>query len=843
MRVKSCAAVGATAIVLVAVAPRPVRAEAADDLFDPSQLHEIRLSINSRDLSELRARFEENAFYPADLVWRGIRVRNVAVRSRGFGSRNPVKLGLLIDMDRYTEGQQFLGLSSLVLDNFWQDPSMMREYLAMGFFRRLGQAAPRESFATLYINGVYQGVYAIVEDLDASFASRATGESGGTLFEYHWTFPFFGQFLGDDLEAYKPLFEPRTRELDPDSALWGPIRDLWQAVNDPDAPVWRDRVGRLIDLEQFVTQAAVENYLAENDGLLGYAGLNNFYLYRFAGSTRHRVFPWDKDTSFLQSDFALLQGIESNELMRRAFGYADLRALYFDVLARCVDVDRSEAWLAGRIEAVAALIAGAAHADPHKPTTNDQFDAAIDGLRAFAETRPAYVVEQLAALGAGASGEEPERRQQIEPGAPQHVFGDGRGRVGVAPAALGVDHLDVGGRARAEADVDDVHDLLRLVGGRARARQSALRARDGRPRRPHFRSGLRRGGRERGARHVQRRLTLRAQPRALAAVEERHRQLEQQARAVRGREELPRIDALPLQDALEIRVPVFAAVVDDAPGRLLLGCEQLEVGPLQHEARRRRRRVRAGGNGEVGLVGRVHRAVGQQQHAERFLRAVDRQLRRFDEHLVDGQLLLRAEQVQAAARAARLELARQIEVLAGRVARSDVAFRDAPHREDREVRVGCGERRLPPDVGCGQLGHVSRVLRLRAARPLHRRVQRQPEVDAAAQLAQRRHRRVVELHAAIERGGRDRRVHLEPRRGPRLHQERVGAHDAGGRDRAVRVALERARHRFAERHALHRLRRLRAGAARRRRGPEHDHEPDAGSPTAQQHRASSRSGA
>jgi len=384
-------------------APPWSAAQTSDDLFDSSALHEVRLFINSRDLAQLRETYTENTFYPADLVWRGIRVRNVGVRSRGFGSRNPVKLGLLIDVDYYTTGQRFLGLSALVLDNLWQDPAMIREYLAMAFFNRMGHPAPRESFARLYINNVYQGVYGLVEDIDPLFVRRAFGEDQGTLFEFHWVFPFYGEDLGDDLDAYKPLFEPRTHRLDPDAVLWGPIRDLWQRVNDPDDAVWRDGVARYMDLEQFVTQAAIENYIADNDGLLGYAGMNNFYLYRDAGSERHHVLPWDKDSAFLQSDFPLLPAIASNQLMRRALAYDDLRARYEGVLAACAEVDRTESWMAARIDEAAAVIMGWAHHDPLKPVSNEAFDTALDELRAFAQRRAAYVASELSRMIGGSA--------------------------------------------------------------------------------------------------------------------------------------------------------------------------------------------------------------------------------------------------------------------------------------------------------------------------------------------------------------------------------------------------------------------------------------------------------
>ena len=128
-----------------AVAPASAQGQSAADLFNPETVHEIRLSINSRDDRELRERYQENTYYTADLTWQGVRVRNIGIRNRGLGSRNPTKPGFRVDFNRYTSGQTFLGLRSLILDNNWQDPSFLAERAAMAFFARLGEPAPRES--------------------------------------------------------------------------------------------------------------------------------------------------------------------------------------------------------------------------------------------------------------------------------------------------------------------------------------------------------------------------------------------------------------------------------------------------------------------------------------------------------------------------------------------------------------------------------------------------------------------------------------------------------------------------------------------------------------------------
>jgi hypothetical protein len=117
----------------------------ADAFFNDGVLHEIRLQVNTKDLQILKDHWLEKTYYPADFRWNNQVVRNVGIRSRGQGSRRPNKLSLRVDMNRYTDGQTFLGLKSFILRNTSQDASYMRERLAMRFFRQLGISAVREA--------------------------------------------------------------------------------------------------------------------------------------------------------------------------------------------------------------------------------------------------------------------------------------------------------------------------------------------------------------------------------------------------------------------------------------------------------------------------------------------------------------------------------------------------------------------------------------------------------------------------------------------------------------------------------------------------------------------------
>ncbi len=385
------------ALLVLALLPAEVTAQGADNLFERGP-HDIHLRINLRDLEALRNGFETNTYYPADVQWGQVVARNIAVRSRGGGSRNGRKLGLRLDMDHFVRGQTFAGLEALVLDNLYQDPSMLREHAAFALFARMGQVAPRTSFARLFINGEYQGAYGLVEEPDALFVTRHFGADTGFLFEFHWIDPYYFDDLGEDLAPYQARFEPRTRDTTPAAQLYAPIRELVREEPGESLDRWRERVSAVIDLDQFITVVAIEQFLSEFDGLLGAAGTNNFYLYRGSNDAKHIVVPWDRDNAFLDVRSSIGLRITENRLTRLALSFPDLQARY---LARLADTARQAAqddWLQRVIEQADTILRAAASTDPRTPYSDADRSAAVHELVEFARQRPAIVLEQVQQL-------------------------------------------------------------------------------------------------------------------------------------------------------------------------------------------------------------------------------------------------------------------------------------------------------------------------------------------------------------------------------------------------------------------------------------------------------------
>lgn len=396
---------GGLAAILIAaalVAPAAADEPTAADLFNDQVLHEIRLSMHGDDWGLLQAHFLDDTYYPADFSWNGVTVRNVGIRSRGTGSRDPLKPSLKIDFERYVSDQGFVGLKSLVLDNFRQDPGMMKESLSMQLFRKMGVAAPRVMHARLYINNEYIGLYATVEPIDKRFLKSALGENSGYLYEYEWADGYRFAWLGTNLERYAGMFTPKTHESESPEQLFGPIERMIAAANHSPRDEWEAAVGARLDLDTLVAYLAVETFLADHDGFAGDWGLNNLYAYRRQDSERFLLIPWDKDVNFRELDRTLYAGFEENVLLSTLITYPRLRDAYLGALRRCAAIavegagEATPGWLEAEVTREVGLIRTAAYEDTRKPYTNERFEEEVAWMLTFARHRSHAVVVQTA---------------------------------------------------------------------------------------------------------------------------------------------------------------------------------------------------------------------------------------------------------------------------------------------------------------------------------------------------------------------------------------------------------------------------------------------------------------
>ena len=401
--------VGVGSIIITAEQQQPTPTPLqSDPLFNSDVIQRIDLRVHSADWEKLKQNFQENTYYPADMVYNGQTARNSGIRSRGLGSRLAQKPGLRVDFDRYTADQRFLGLRSLVLDNLTQDPSAVHETMTMKLFAKLGIPAPREAHVRLYINNRYEGLYAVVESIDKSFLARVFGsieqdtQNDGYLYEFDYLDPWMFSYLGQDLAPYKLRFDPKTHENESDAKKYGPLENLVRLANELPIDQYMPVLGEHLDLTAFVRYVAAQNFVGQNDGFLGYAGMNNFYFYRLENGQKHVFLAWDEDNAFWGPEFPITMRHDENVLFRKAMQIPELSDEYYRILLEASRLTEEPTgsdglpWFEFETRRQLDLLFDALRDDPNKPYTIEQHESARAAAIMFARDRARSVRDQIA---------------------------------------------------------------------------------------------------------------------------------------------------------------------------------------------------------------------------------------------------------------------------------------------------------------------------------------------------------------------------------------------------------------------------------------------------------------
>jgi spore coat protein CotH len=368
-------------------------AHAADPIFSQGVLHEFRIVMDPADWASLRANFRSNQYYAANISVDGDVLQQVGVRSRGKGSRDPNKPGLLIDTNKYVTNQEFHGLKKLVLDNVIQDSSFLHEPLAYQVFEAMGIASPAISYTRLTVNDEFWGVYWLIENIDKNFLAARLGDKEGNLFKYEYVENYTFTDKGSDPKSYLGIFQPETHEDNPDAS--GIVKFV-QAVNGAaDGAATVAAAAPFIDVDKFLTYVAVENAIAEQDGWAGLEGMNNFYIYQFTGQTKFQVIPWDQDTSFVSGSWPVLQRLDTNVLTRKLLADPTKKQFYLAQVKAAAAAAVNPGFLLPKLEAYYSVMRNAVLADTKKPWTNEQFEQGVQGMRGVIAARQPDIQTQV----------------------------------------------------------------------------------------------------------------------------------------------------------------------------------------------------------------------------------------------------------------------------------------------------------------------------------------------------------------------------------------------------------------------------------------------------------------
>lgn len=373
-------------------------------VFNDIVMHEIKIQFPySTWFDSLEADFELNLNDPEDsipekeflcnMVFDGITLDSIGMRERGNFSNfsapltnsNGLKKPFKLDFNAYRK-QNFDGLKELNLNNGTDDPGFNREALVYKLIRELGIPASRTSYAKLYVNDVYWGLYELVENVDKTFLKDhfGAGNNDGNLYKTDRNAGVDLTWLGMNPEDY----EDQGLLLKTNDSLndWSKFLNFVNIINHTQPGNMEKALSEVFDVESFMSILAVEVVCYSWDSYWG--GGNNFYLYEHPDG-KIRWIPWDFNETFTtkngllwlilpkQSDIFLSTRFDIRPLLKAIFSVRKWQDLYMEKLCSLCTNSYSSPLLAPQLIEWQNLVRPALAADANALGSMQSFESSL----------------------------------------------------------------------------------------------------------------------------------------------------------------------------------------------------------------------------------------------------------------------------------------------------------------------------------------------------------------------------------------------------------------------------------------------------------------------------------
>lgn len=157
--------------------------------MDKTKIMTFSINVDEAKWQEMLETAAEEEYISADVTINGTTIKNVGIRPKGNSSLKQVvaddttdRYSFKIKFDEYVDGQTWMGLDKIVVNNMQSDSSYMKEYLSYDIMSYIGVDAPLYAFADIQVNGKAWGFYLAVEVMDGSYLDR-TKDGEGELYK------------------------------------------------------------------------------------------------------------------------------------------------------------------------------------------------------------------------------------------------------------------------------------------------------------------------------------------------------------------------------------------------------------------------------------------------------------------------------------------------------------------------------------------------------------------------------------------------------------------------------------------------------------------------------------
>lgn len=280
-------------------------------LFDQTQLRTYNIIVAQNDLNTINQNPSAEVYVPASLEFEGTVYGPHRVRYKGgfgaflapcsgtqFSGGGPKtgKCSIKFAFDQVDPEGRFFGVRKLNFHSMNGDRSMMRDRLGYSLFRDMGLVAPRAVHARVLVNGVLEGLFILVEQVDGRFTRSRFSEGGeGNVYKEIWP-------MHSEAAAYTNALETNRNENPSVQGFLNFKAAVDQGTTATEA---------FIDREYLMRYVAVDRVIINDDGIFhwwctadgagnnpGGMGNHNYYWYQERARERFWLIAWDFDNAF-----------------------------------------------------------------------------------------------------------------------------------------------------------------------------------------------------------------------------------------------------------------------------------------------------------------------------------------------------------------------------------------------------------------------------------------------------------------------------------------------------------------------------------------------------------------
>ncbi len=406
------------------ISANEVRSADGDSLFSTYKVHTINIRFSQPNYWDSLIYYYNQGleqYISATVIANGVTFNNVGIRLKGNSSfTHPNnKKAFRLSFDEYVSGQKWNGLKGVHLNNFWNDPSFIREKLHLDFCQTNNVAAPRGNFVRMSINDTLFAFYSLVEHVNKDFLESRFGDDTGDYFKAVDAIGTGGdiysdfRWLGADSALYYDHYELKS------NLTTGPWKKLLRFIDTLNHT--NDVATALpaqMNMDPYYKIMAIDNVLGNLDSYI-FSG-RNFYIYFKPPTYKVDWIVWDASLSIgalpggpLNIESLPVTYVSSDTgrpLFSRIINTPELKQQYLLAMCRVYYTNFTTAVLYPKIDSLVNLIRPYVYEDQRKMFTNQQFETnvisditvsgrRIPGVKSYITLRRSSIQSQLNALG------------------------------------------------------------------------------------------------------------------------------------------------------------------------------------------------------------------------------------------------------------------------------------------------------------------------------------------------------------------------------------------------------------------------------------------------------------